>query len=117
MLAVQAIPYRTEAAVSGGSFAGALLTVAIVLGLLAVAAFQARRRGWLAGLGVPAKPGPAGAPDGIAVRASRRVSPATSVHVIAYQGQEYLIVESARGASTSFAPLPVARPKPEDAPR
>ncbi|HEX7814749.1 hypothetical protein [Dyella sp.] len=96
-----AIPYRTDAAVSGGSVLTALLASAVLLVLLVAVLLQARRRGWLPGtpraLATPAKD--------IQIRSSRRISMVTTVHVIEFEGQAYLLTESARGSSASLTPL------------
>jgi len=42
---------------------------------------------------------------GIEVRASRRLSLSATVHVIAYRGHQYIVVESGRGSTTTVSPL------------
>jgi hypothetical protein len=101
-----AIPYRTDAAVSASSYAFSILVTLLVLGLLITALVVIRRRGWLALSGRTQTPAPQ---DGIAVKASRRVSMNTTVHVIDYQGASYLLVESHRGATATTTPLPSGR--------
>ncbi|MFC5743546.1 hypothetical protein [Dyella tabacisoli] len=94
------IPYRTETPVSGGRIVVAMSVTAIVLMLFVALAWYARRRGWngswLSGASLDKRPQDRHA---LQVHASRRVSVATSVHVLGYRGREYLIVESTRGSS------------------
>lgn len=100
--APSAIPYRTSAPVSTGSLVTALAITALVLAALIGCVAYARRRGWL--VGVPA--GKRMTPDaGIEVRATRRVSMATTAHVVMYRGLEYLVIESGRGYATTVSPL------------
>jgi lipid-binding SYLF domain-containing protein len=101
-----AIPYRTDAAVSVGTFATALLVTLCLIVLLVGALVFIRRRGWIT------LPGAARAPaasEGIQVQASRRLSIATTAHVLSYQGSTYLVVESSRGAQAT-----VTRIEPEE---
>jgi hypothetical protein len=101
-LAPAAIPYRTDASVSTGAFAFALLITLCLIGLLVAALLFVRRRGWIT------PPGAARAPDssgGIQVRTSRRLSITTTAHVVSYEGHAYLIVESSRGASATVTPM------------
>lgn len=96
------IPYRSAPAVSAGSLAMAMAITLLVLIALVGGAAYARRRGWTIG----SRPGTRGvAGEGIEVKASRRLSMATTTHVIAYRGSEYLVVETVRGAVASITPL------------
>lgn len=102
-LAPAAIPYRTDAPVSMGSYALALLATLGLLGLLVAALVFVRRRGWSAWTG---KTRAAAMPAGeIQLHASRRLSLVTTAHVVNYRGQAYLIVESSRGATATVTPL------------
>jgi hypothetical protein len=108
-----AIPYRTSASIPTGSLATALAITALVLAVLVGCVAYARRRGWLVG----AIAGKHAAPDaGIEVRATRRVSMATTAHVVAYRGLEYLVVESGRGCITTVSPLGTSDAGEGDAP-
>jgi len=101
-----AIPYRTDTPVSVSNLALAMLVTALVLGALVGVLVYVRRRGWgLGGLRANKQ-----AAEGIELQATRRVSLLTTAHVVAYRGQTYLIVESARGSTTTVSPLPVAAP-------
>jgi hypothetical protein len=101
-----AIPYRTDTPVSVGNLALAMLVTALALGALVGVLVYIRRRGWgLSGLRANRQ-----ATEGIELRASRRVSLLTTAHVVAYRGQTYLIVESARGSTAAVTPLPVETP-------
>ena len=93
-----AIPYRTTPAVPAGSLASSLAIVGAVLVALIVAAAYARRRGWMAKLGVSAKPSSI---DGIQVNASCRLSMSSTAYVLRYKGKEFLVVESARGTNAT----------------
>lgn len=106
-----AIPYRTDAAVSAGSAINALLATGALLALLIGILLYSRRRGWLPRMVRPATP--SGATD-VRVLASRRVSMATTVHVLEYRGHTYLLTESTRSTSASLTPLPLAPAGPED---
>lgn len=97
-----AIPYRTSAPISTGSLVTALAITALVLAALVGCIAYARRRGWLVGMNAGKRTGP---DMDIEVRATRRVSMATTAHVVAYRGLEYLVVESGRGCATTVAPL------------
>lgn len=97
------IPYRTDTPVSMGTFAVALLITLCLLGLLVAALVYVRRRGWMPrtnSTGAAAPPA-----EGIQLQASRRISMATTVHVLRYQGQDYLIVETSRGAHATVSPV------------
>lgn len=100
--AQSAIPYRTSAPISTGSLVTALAITALALAALVGCVAYARRRGWLAGVNAGKH---TAADAGIEVRASRRVSMATTAHVVAYRGLEYLVIESGRGCATTVAPL------------
>ena len=101
-LAPAAIPYRTDAPVSTGAFALALLITLCLIGLLIAALVFARRRGWITLPGATRAPASSG---GIQVQTSRRLSVATTAHVVSYQGRAYLIVESSRGTSATVTPV------------
>lgn len=92
-----AIPYRTGAQVSAGTFAFALLATILLLAVMTGVLFVARRRGW-----IPSTPRSRthALGEGIELLASRRLSVATVAHVVAYRGQSYLIVESGRGSTS-----------------
>jgi hypothetical protein len=98
----QGIPFRTTAPISAGSLLAAFLITGFVLTALVGGLVYARRRGWLARVTM-VRPPPSG--KGIDVIASRRLSMMTSAHVVAYQGVEYLVVESTRGSTASVAAL------------
>ena len=95
-----AIPYRTTPAVPAGSLASSLVIVGVVLVALVVAAVYARRRGWIAKLGVSAKTSPT---DGMQVNASCRLSMNSTAYVLRYKGKEFLVVECARGTNATIA--------------
>ena len=99
---VPAIPYRTDAPVSTGTFAVALLVTLCLLALLVAALVFIRRCGWLV---FPSRVRAPTAPDGIQLQASRRLSIATTAHVLSYQGNSYLVVESSRGASATVTSI------------
>jgi len=91
-----AIPYRTGAQVSSGTFAFALLATILLLAVMIGVLFIARRRGWISSTPRSRTQAPG---EGIELLSSRRLSVATVVHVVAYRGQSYLIVESGRGST------------------
>jgi hypothetical protein len=98
-----AIPYRTDAAVSTGSYALALLITLCLLGLLVAALLFVRRRGWISWSSMTRT---AASPvEDIALQASRRLSMGTTAYVVSYRGQAYLIVESTRGTSATVTPM------------
>lgn len=97
-----AIPYRSTAPISTSSVVAALAITALTLAALIACIAYARRRGWLIGMNVGTR---VAHEPGIDVRASRRLSMASSVHIVAYQGREFLIVESGRGSAATVAPL------------
>ena len=101
-MAPATIPYRTDAPVSTGSFAVAMLVTLCLMGLLIAGLFFARRRGWLTLPGAVRAPTPANA---IQLQASRRLSIATTAHVVSYQGRSYLVVESSRGSHAAVTPI------------
>jgi hypothetical protein len=107
------IPYRSAATISTGSFVAALAITVFVLVVLVGGVAYARRRGWIIGSKIRMR-GASG--EGIEVRASRRLSMATTTHVVAYRGLEYLVVESARGCVTTIAPLNASRSGQSSAP-
>jgi hypothetical protein len=101
-VAQSAIPYRDAPAVSTGSLAMAMAITLLVLIALVGGAAYARRRGWTIGSRPRAR---STAGEGIEVKASRRLSMATTTHVIAYRGSEYLVVETVRGTVATVTPL------------
>jgi len=104
-LATPAIPYRTDAAMSTGSMVTAFVTTGVLLVLLIAVLLYSRRRGWLPS---PARPSDTSNGKDIRVIVSRRISAATTVHVIEYDGQSYLLTESSRATSAATTPLPRA---------
>jgi hypothetical protein len=101
-LAPAAIPYQTDAPVSMSTFALALLITLCLIGLLVAVLAYVRRRGWITLPGATRAPASS---EGIQVQSSRRLSIATTAHVVSYQGRAYLIVESSRGASATVTPM------------
>jgi hypothetical protein len=99
---VPAIPYRTDAAVSTGTFVVALLITIVMLVLLAGLLLVARRRGWLA---MPGRIRPPATQEGIQLEASRRLSVMSAAFVVTYKGERYLVVESSRGTTATVTPL------------
>jgi hypothetical protein len=85
-----------------GAFALALLITLCLIGLLVAALVYVRRRGWITLPGATRAPASS---EGIQVQTSRRLSIATTAHVVSYQGHAYLIVESSRGASATVTPM------------
>jgi hypothetical protein len=113
----KAIPFRTEMPISAGNIAfSACVTVLVLIALVVVIAY-ARRRGWdgrWPRRGMPGKR--LASEEGIEICSTRRVSMATTAHVVLYRGREYLIVESARGVSATVAPLGSLTVEPGEAP-
>ena len=101
-MAPAAIPYRTDAPVSMGTFALALFITLCLMGLLLAALVFVRRRGWVVWSNTSRA---TVSSEGIQVQASRRLSIATTAHVVSYQGQSYVIVESSRGTSVTVTPI------------
>jgi hypothetical protein len=93
-----AIPYRTDAPVSAGTFATALLVTLVLIALMVGALVFIRRRGWIT---LPSATRAPAAQEGIQLQASRRLSIATTAHVVSYQGNTYLVVESSRGSQAT----------------
>lgn len=85
-----------------GAFALALVITLCLIGLLVAALVYVRRRGWITLPGATRAPASS---EGIQVQTSRRLSIATTAHVVSYRGHAYLIVESSRGASTTVTPM------------
>jgi hypothetical protein len=98
------LPFRTESAVSTDRFVLAMLAVSLLLVALIVALQVARKKGWLGGA-MFRSPGVQGDRSELSLRASRRVSAFTSVHVLARGEQEFLVVESVRGATAQIHPV------------
>lgn len=93
-----AIPYRADTPVATGELAWAMTAVAAALVVLVLLAVVLRRRGLLRGL----PGGLRGMPEGdVAVHAlaSRRLSRATTVHLVEADGVRYLITESVRACA------------------
>jgi hypothetical protein len=97
-----AIPYRTDAPVSAGTFVFALLVTLCLIALLVGALVFIRRRGWIT---LPTATRAPASLEGIQVQASRRLSIATTAHVLSYQGNTYLVVESSRGTQATVTPI------------
>lgn len=97
-----AIPYRTDTAVSMGSYALALLITLCLLGLLVAALVFVRRRGWISWSSMRTAAAPV---EDIVLQASRRLSMGTTAYVVSYRGQAYLIVENTRGTSATVTPM------------
>lgn len=93
-----AIPYRTDAPVSAGTYGVALLVTVCLIALLVGALVFIRRRGWIT---LPGAPRVSVTQEGIQLQASRRLSIATTAHVLSYQGNTYLVVESSRGTQAT----------------
>lgn len=112
-----AIPFRTEMPISTGSIAfGVLVTVLMLAVLVAVIAY-ARHRGWAGrwptGMLLTKRPA---LDESIEVCATRRLSMATTTHVVRYRGHEYLIVESTRGVTAAVTPLGAAAAQSSEEP-
>lgn len=101
-MAPTAIPYRTDASVSMGTFALALFVTLCLIGLLLAGLMFVRKRGWVTWSNTSRA---AVSSEGIQVQASRRLSIVTTAHVVSYQGRSYMIVESSRGASATVTPI------------
>lgn len=101
-----AIPFRTKMPVSAGSIAFSVSITVLVLMLLIAVLVYARRRGWNgrwpSGMISTKRAEPV---ESIEVRATRRVSMATTAHVVLYRGREYLLVESTRGVTVAVTQL------------
>ena len=92
--AARAIPFKTGPALDLSSVAHVLLACILLLGLFALVAYVARRRGWLRRFAVlPSPPRPG---TGLEVRRTQRLSTQTMLFVLAHGDQEFLLVESAR---------------------
>lgn len=96
------IPYRTDAPVSMGTFALAMLVTIVLLVLLVAALIVIRRRGWLMRAGQATS---ASTAEGIKLEASRRLSMASTVYVVSYRGQTFFVVESGRGTNVAVTPM------------
>jgi hypothetical protein len=106
-----AIPYRTTSSVSVGGVAGASVITAFVLVVLVGCLIYARRRGW-AVVGVTPLRRATNDAD-LFIVATKRLSVASVGHVVSYRGNEYLIVESAKGFQAAIVPLH-SRDNPKD---
>jgi hypothetical protein len=107
-----AIPYRTDVPVSAGTFAVALLVALCLIALLVFVLIFIRRRGWGT---LPSATRSQSLQDAIQIRASRRISMATTVHVVSYGNCTYLIVESSRGSQAAISRADPSQ-QSEDAP-
>lgn len=108
------IPFRTDPAVSVDRFVLAMLAVSVLFVAAIALLYLARRKGWLAGAPGGIAAGKSGNHE-LSVQASRRVSPFTTVHVIARGKQQFLVVESARGVTAQLHALDVPNAKEESA--
>jgi hypothetical protein len=99
----QSIPYRTDSAISGGTVAVAIVATVLVLAAFVGILMYGRQRGWIP---AAASGRLSASTDGIQLHSSRRLSALATAHVIHYRGNAYLIVESARGSSTSISLIP-----------
>jgi len=97
-----AIPYRTDAPLAIGNIAFAIAVVLLALVLLVVLAYYAKRRGWLSAL---SKPAATPSQNRLQLRASQRLSLHSTAHVLAYQGRDYLVIESTRQTTAVLSPL------------
>jgi len=100
--ASQGIPYRTDSAISGGTVAIAIVATVLVLAVFVGILMYGRQRGWLPSSTTGKLSASA---DGIQLQSSRRLSALATAHIVHYRGNAYLIVESARGSSTSISPI------------
>ena len=107
------IPYRTSAPVSTGTFVFALLATVLLLAAMVGGLLLARRRGWIT---ASAKKRNGAQAENIELIASRRLSVATTAHLVACRGQSYLVVESLRGSTATLLPLAEQVKGPEVAP-
>jgi hypothetical protein len=96
------IPYRTDAALSGGTVWLALLATLLLLVMLIAVLMYSRRRGWLP---ASTRSAVSGDSTGIRVVSSRRISIHTTAYIVEYAQGAYLITESVRGAAVNIAPL------------
>lgn len=96
------IPYRTAASIPAGFLLTALVVTTLVLIVLVGCIVYARHRGWL--IGSNGKRGHSSRESAV-FKTSRRLSMATTLHVVTYGGAEYLIVESTRGSVAKVLPL------------
>lgn len=97
-----AIPYRTDAALSGGTVWLALLATLLLLMALVAVLLYSRRRGWLP---TSTRAAPSGDTTGIRVLGSRRISINTTVYVVECSQGVYLLTESVRGTAVNMVPL------------
>lgn len=109
-----AIPYRTAAPVSTGSVFSSLLCTALLLAALIGVLLYSRRRGWLPSARIASSP--ANDEKGIRLLSSRRLSMATTAHIVEFKGRAFLVVESSRGVTSTLTPLDdaIAGTLPED---
>ena len=101
------LPFRTESAVSTDRFVLAMLAVSLLLIAVIAVLHIARKKGWLDGV-IFRSSAVQGDRSDLSLRASRRISAFTSVHVLARGDQEFLVVESVRGATAQIHRVPSA---------
>lgn len=99
------IPFRTEPAIGIASYGVALAVTACLLLLVAAALVFARRKGWVA---APPRVSSVTPGDAIVHVASKRLSPAVTVHTVRQGGNGYMIVEASRGTGVSVVALTAA---------
>lgn len=101
----QAIPFRQDPVGAGASLTGALLIAVVMLAAIAVAAWHARRRGWL-----DRWVGPAPSPRAPAMRVEQvlRLSPQTTLFRVRHEGEVLLVFESK--ANTRIERIAVTAP-------
>lgn len=99
--ATSAIPFRTEPAVSTGRFIEVMFIVCALLAITMAVLYMARKKGWLNRLMHASSPASAQAGT-IMVRSSKRISALTTVHVLVHGDNEFLVLESHRGATASI---------------
>lgn len=87
----QAIPFRQDSAADGATLVGVLAVTVVLLAVLALATWHARRRGWL-----DRWIGPDATQRGPALRVEQalRLSPRTTLYRVSYEDRLLLVVES-----------------------
>ncbi|MFC4527551.1 hypothetical protein ISN76_07730 [Dyella halodurans] len=109
------LPFRSESTVSMDRFVFAMLAVSLLLVAVIAALYVARKKGWFDGMAFRGSAAP-GDRSGLSLRASRRVSAFTVVHVLARGDREFLVVESVRGATAQIHMMPSSQEGQESAP-
>lgn len=100
------IPFRTDASISMDRFTVAMLMVSLALAALIFCIYLARRKGWLDGKFASVnRHANQAAKTGVEIRSSKRISMATTVHVVAYREREFIVIESGRGVSSHITQL------------